>query len=175
MTTSNYIRDLVAQRTLALRVFGLSPKRAHREAIALVAAEHRSQHNHSPSSEVGGSKLYRRLAQMLSNMHHSRDVGPPAPGTPISGILTPPDPPRIVNPSTVEPDQPKPTILGVWSGRGQDGSSAELIDDADFIPRWRDITTDNWRKSIAFNQKVEEERRALWAIRLAEIRRGRGQ
>jgi hypothetical protein len=168
---SAYIADLIRQRTLVLRVLtGLSPAKARQRAVAEIA--HEQRRNHSPSSNShDGSKLYRRLAQIVSNMHGSRRVQEPLPNRAIDGELARPVP-NIVN-LTAEPPPNKPhsddVPCGVWSGTS-DGSSAELIDDAEFGPRWRDITTAAWKGSIAHNERVERERAAAWEKRLAELR-----
>jgi len=173
MSASAYIADLIRQRAIALRVLtDLSPAKARQRAVAEIAQEQRERRTHSPSSHShDGSKLFRKLSGILERMYVPR-VEPPAPGAPINGELARPTP-HIVNP-TVEPPPHKPNNsdapCGCWTG-GSDGSSAELIDDAEFAPRWKDITTTARKESIAFNERVERERRAAWERRLAE--RGR--
>jgi hypothetical protein len=60
--------------------------------------------------------------------------------------------------------QPAPApelVVGVFVGRV---TAAELIDDAEFEPRWRaqSQATENWRNSIQANERIAARRRGLW-------------
>jgi hypothetical protein len=71
-------------------------------------------------------------------------------------------PPTVIRPHIEDPiiAQPAPAaapsgelqVIGVFAGRI---STAQLIDDSEFDPRWKEsIATRNWRASIERNQKL---------------------
>jgi hypothetical protein len=41
-----------------------------------------------------------------------------------------------------------------------EGSSAQLIPDEEFEIRWHDLTTENWKRSIELNARIQREREA---------------
>ena len=149
-----------------------SPEQAQRIAIRELAQEEREQRKQAANNNhVGGGALYRKLSGILERMFGGNVVQEPERGSPINGELALPNA-NIVN-RTNEPEVPKPrgsdVPCGVWTGTS-DGSAAVLIDDAEFSPRWHDITTTAWKQSIAYNERVERERTALWEKRLNELR-----
>jgi hypothetical protein len=51
------------------------------------------------------------------------------------------------------------TVVGLFAGKI---SSAELLADSEFHSSVHDLTTANWRRSIARNQRLAQQRRGLW-------------
>jgi hypothetical protein len=78
-----------------------------------------------------------------------------------------------VNPTTVrvrKAAQPEPDAYPIGIFGSASPSGAQLLGDKQFAPRFHDRTTHNWRRSISENARIEEERRAHWAARLAQMK-----
>jgi hypothetical protein len=173
MSTRDYIAQQIRERSLVLRVMrDLSPEQAKSIAAREIASEQRQQRKYASHNNHTGSALYRRLARIVSIMHGGPRVEEPPRNAPIQGELALPDtPPHVVNIRKADPSTPNNDApVGVWDGARSDGASATWIEDEEFGPRWRDITTTGWRHSIELNERVRLEREAKWARRLAELR-----
>jgi hypothetical protein len=165
---SEHINDRINQRALLLHVLhGIDRASSRKIAAREVAAEDRQRKpNASDTSHRGGDKLYRKLAGILERMFTSKDIGPRPRNAPIDGILTPPSRP-VVN--KTEPDD-VPTLASIVGVYTNNMSGAQTIPDGEFIPRFLDRTTFNWRRSIAENERIERERTEAWQRRLQELR-----
>jgi hypothetical protein len=64
--------------------------------------------------------------------------------------------PVVVKAEQTEPQPPADQIIGVYTG-GTTG--AELLDQGEFPPRYFDLTTANWRKSLVDGERRAEQRR----------------
>jgi hypothetical protein len=169
----DYISIKINQRALVLyAMHGVSREEARKIAAREVAAEERQQRKHVANNNHTGSALFRKLSGVLERMFATNPVQEPPRNAPIQGELALPVP-NIVNRSVSDPPN-KPNNsdapCGVWDGARSDGASATWIEDEEYSPRWRDLTTDNWRASIALNEKVQREREQAWSIRLNELR-----
>jgi hypothetical protein len=75
--------------------------------------------------------------------------------------------PRLSRNKPVSSREDTAAIVGVFVGNA---TGAQLIPDSEFAPSHHDHVTSNWRRSIADNTRVEQERRAAWLRKLEERR-----
>jgi hypothetical protein len=147
---------------------------AERQAAREIVAEHKARPRtaavtrHAAGAADGITVKNARqvlLAQLRTLGERLRNpiARPPAPTT-----NTPPTLPHTADPivpttpaPVAPPDQPL-VAIGVFVGSNS-GSTAELIDDAEFEPRWQcqSRATDNWRHSIEVNARISQ-RNGRW-------------
>jgi hypothetical protein len=76
--------------------------------------------------------------------------------------------PALVRKRQAAEPEPEGYSTGVYGNATPSG--AQLLGDEEYAPRFHDRVTHNWRRSLSENARIEEERRALWAERLAALK-----
>ena len=124
-----------------------------------------------PSGEItvhNAKAVFAARLEAISKRLRNPLVRPPAASTHRESSDAPPIAPRLA-PSASRPKvtinkrpQPEPPanqIVGVFVGAA---GTAELIGDEEFHPVLHDRATQNWRQSIADNERRARERQARW-------------
>jgi hypothetical protein len=159
-----------AERTAARQV--AAEQRAKRPTAALATS------TWDGSAETAGDELLRRILAIGSRLRESARLGldkladrKSSATAPREAITSYRVQPRISRRSSLletnKPPQPDSETVGVFVGNT---SSAQLIPDSEFHTSFHDQTTQNYRRSIAENERIERERRAAWLVRLQERR-----
>jgi hypothetical protein len=178
MTSPNDIggRVLLAKIGLMLGNPGLGVERAGKLAARQVARElrferqrQRAQRQAAPAQALSLSNATQHLIARLSRVFdrylsreeqrepdagprpHTEDNAPRGELWPMRGIA-----------GGVRKISDNTSVTGVW---GNGPSGAQLLGDEQFHTSMHDRTTQNWRASLALNERVERERREAWAER----------
>jgi hypothetical protein len=163
-------RQRIIMRSIAYRLSNPSATRQQCDALAAreIAAEQRREQKQAKQQGTAAESnpLLARIESIFRNMRlweeakmQSLPRGFDRSSNDKQGVDG-----RMVR--KVKPPQPDGGILGVWPTSMR---AAVRPDDSEYLPRFHDHTTANWRRSISENQRIEAERKAAWAVRLAEI------